>query len=54
MRKQYYRSPKIKIRVDKATKDLKKLLSEEKMQADKYISATSVPLKHLITLYERL
>jgi hypothetical protein len=46
----HYRSLKLKIKLNKAIKDLKKLLNGEKTQACKCIFGTSVPRKHLITL----
>jgi hypothetical protein len=53
LRKQY-RSLIIKTKLNKAIKDLKKLLSVEKMQAYKYICVISISLKYLITFYGRL
>jgi len=44
----------IKLKLNKAVKDLKKLLNEEKMQVYKYICTISVSLKYLITFYGRL
>jgi hypothetical protein len=40
--------------LNKAIKDFKKLLNEEKAQAYKCIFGTSIPRKYLITLYGRL
>jgi O-succinylbenzoate synthase len=55
---QHYRSPIIKTKLNKAIKDLKKLLSEKKnsgISIQIYLrNISSVPLKHLITLYGRL
>jgi len=49
---QYYRSSITKI--NKVIKDLKKLLGVEKNASIQCIYATSVSLKHLITLYGKL